>query len=171
MGSKTLCMRKLIFALTIVSFLLSSAAYAPPTATASEIVTARGRYFTEVPETIISIEFVDGNVIATESHTLAITGDFSGTYPHIGRLVFRPDRTATLQASGTFTGTLFGVSGTLDIFLTGLATGPNPGELSILESRLVILRGTGGLANLHGEGIIEGTEDAGVYSFQVHFAP
>src|SRR6266571_5592602 len=122
MGSKTLCMRKLIFALTIVSFLLSSAAYAPPTATASEIATATGSWFTVVPRAITSIEFVDGNVIAHEIHTVAITGDFSGTYPHIGRLVFRPDRTATFQVNGTFTGTVFGVSGTLDFYFTGLAT-------------------------------------------------
>jgi hypothetical protein len=72
----------------------------------------------------------------------------------------------TISIKGTFTGMVSGVSGSFD-FTEAAKNSPTGTGQPGITSRLVILSGTGGLANLHGRLDIVGVS----YSGQIHFDP
>jgi hypothetical protein len=75
----------------------------------------------------------------------------------------------TISVKGTFTGMVAGVSGTFD-FTEAAENWPTGTGAPGITSRLVILSGTGGLANLHG--VLEFSDmPVGSYSGQIHFDP
>lgn len=75
---------------------------------------------------------------------------------------------AFYRGNVTFTGTVHGKSGTLEI----LFIGTSPGELDDWNGTWRILSGTGELANLHGKGVFwaNGLMDVH-YEGQIHFDP
>ena len=78
----------------------------------------------------------------------------------------------TLKARGTFTGDVGGKSGTFDFTETAEVWPADPGEVA-LTGRIVILSGTGELANLHGlldVSWVKG-EHYSTYSGRIHFDP
>ena len=91
-----------------------------------------------------------------------VTGDWVGDWEHSGFAIINPKGTFFAFAVATFTGTVLGVEGTLEIELHTNGT-PNR-----TFSKLTILSGTGDLANLRGQG----TEEVeNVVDMQVHFSP
>jgi len=76
---------------------------------------------------------------------LTYTGTFSGTSVVQGILIFHPDGSATFHDVETFTGTVDGIPGTVTFSLDGGST-PD----GAYHGTDVIVRGTGGLASLHG---------------------
>ena len=80
---------------------------------------------------------------------------------------------ANLKARGTFTGEVLGAYGTFDFTYEGKEWPyEQPGDLG-LAARIVILSGTGDLANLHG--VLDVTYVVGdafdSYSGRIHFDP
>jgi hypothetical protein len=77
-----------------------------------------------------------------------------------------------LKAQGTFDGEVDGKIGTFDLKLVGKGWPAEPGELA-LTAKIVVLSGTGELANLHGvldvSYIMGDATDS--YSGQIHFDP
>ncbi|MDP9236749.1 MAG: DUF3224 domain-containing protein [Chloroflexota bacterium] len=104
------------------------------------------------------------NTIITDTLTTVLSGTFSGTSVLQERYVLRADGSFIDHAVETFTGTVNGVAGTVtevDV-LTGDATS--------FHGHFVVVSGTGGLANLHGQGTFEGSTitGAGTYTGQIH---
>ena len=68
----------------------------------------------------------------------------------------------------TFTGTVKGVSGTMEIMFLG----KSPGDIFTWSGTWRIISGTGGLANIHGNGTWESPTAYGLYyQGHIHFAP
>jgi len=110
----------------------------------------------------------DGNTFLTGAFDRDVfTGTFDGTAPNLFRLILNPSR-LNVQVLFTFTGTVNGKSGTCIIKFQGNGEGIG----MPIRGKWVILSGTGGLANLHGELSVEGI--AGVilyYTGRIHFDP
>ena len=119
-------------------------------------------------EADLPYRFFDGNLegiagfhfnIVVHGVTCAASGPNQG---HIG----------TLQARGTFEGSVDGKEGTLELLFTMQEYSGDPGDLG-LSGTVVILSGTGELANLHG--VLEVTNFIGdtfdTYSGGIHFDP
>jgi hypothetical protein len=102
-------------------------------------------------EHVISVRTAGPNTIITSSITGCFHGTFEGTWVGTERDVIHPNGTLTGQASGVFSGTVNGRSGTC---VTSL-------EVSVTRNgdvtHWVVDQGTGGLAGLHGQGT---TQDA-----------
>jgi len=121
----------------------------------------------------------------------AYTGDMSGTFtqtvhwtshfgdPQIVRdptfnvndPLTWPNSDFNVRVDRTFDGTVLGVPGTLTIHIEAKGWG-RPGGVVSIEGKWVIISGTGGLANLHGQGTWKGPV-SGWYDYegQVHFEP
>ena len=99
-------------------------------------------------EHVISVRSAGPNTIVTSSITTCFHGTFEGTWVGTERDVIHPHGTLTGQASGVFSGTVNGRSGTCVISL----------EVSIAANREVTHwvadQGTGDLAALHGQGTV-----------------
>jgi hypothetical protein len=82
------------------------------------------------------------------------------------------DYNENLKAQGTFFGTVNDKEGTFDLKFVGKGWPAEPGELA-LTAKIVVLSGTGELANLHGvldvSYIMGDATDS--YSGQIHFDP
>jgi hypothetical protein len=122
------------------------------------------------------------NCILDADATYTFTGDLDGTAPAHLRIVSHgpcgpngPIKFAyyeTIKIQGTFTGDVLDTGGTFDFSETGKVRPVDPGEV-LWSSRMVVLSGSGGLANLHGlvdVTLVKGQPPA-TYSGQVHFDP
>jgi hypothetical protein len=123
------------------------------------------------------------NCIVEVDFTAAYTGDLVGTTNTHYRIVSHgpcgPNGPVpgqyheTLKGRGTFTGNVVGVSGTFDYTYQAKVWPADPGELN-LNGRIVILKGSGGLVNLHGildvSGIAASTTPD-LYTGWIHFDP
>src|SRR5437667_11678801 len=132
-------LRRGFFALAIVGALLTL-----PNAQAAQLIPASGT--TSDCEHVISVRTVGPSTIITSSITTCFHGTFEGTWVGTERDVIHPNGTLTGQASGVFSGTVNGRSGTCVFSL----------EVSITRNgdvtHWVVDQGTGGLAGLHGQG-------------------
>ena len=97
-------------------------------------------------EHVISVRTAGRTTTTTLEITACFHGTFEGTWVGTERDVFRADGTGTVQASGVFSGTVNGRSGTVVFGLQVSIT--RNGDVS----RWVVDQGTGDLAGLHGQG-------------------
>jgi hypothetical protein len=132
-------LRRGFFALAIVGALLTL-----PKAQAQP-VPASGS--TTDCEHVISQQIVGSNTITILEITTCSHGTLEGTWVGTERDVFRADGTGTAQASGFFSGTVNGRSGTM-VFSYHVTI-----SLNGAVSHWVLNQGTGDLAGLHGQGI------------------
>ena len=101
-------------------------------------------------EHVISVQTVGPNTIITLSETGCFHGTFEGTLVATERDVIHPNGTVSIQASGVFSGTVNGRSGTCVSSFEASLT-PN-GDVT----HWVVDQGTGDLAGLHGQGTTQG---------------
>jgi hypothetical protein len=134
-------LRRGFFALAIVGALLTL-----PKAQAQPIPASGS---TTDCEHVISVRTAGRNTIITSSITTCFHDTFEGTWVGTERDVIHPNGTLTGQASGVFSGTVNGRSGTCVFSL----------EVSITRNgdvtHWVVDRGTGDLAGLHGQGTFQ----------------
>ncbi len=149
-------------AIFVVFAVLQIAAAIPPTP-ATGTVTVVGFTFTDVRNA------KDNTIIDFTQNTNSI-GTFAGTTEDVGTIILQPSGDFNFKIRSTFTGTVDGKSGTLVFEVVGKGEGGIPG--GTVRSHFVILSGTGDLANLHGQGNLEGTSGVNAtYSGQIHFDP
>ena len=130
-------LRRGFFALAIVGALLTL-----PKAQAQSIPASGS---TTDCEHIISVRTAGPSTIITSSITTCFHGTFEGTWVGTERDVIHPNGTLTGQASGVFSGTVNGRSGTCVFSL----------EVNVPHTNhRVVDQGTGDLAGLHGQGTI-----------------
>lgn len=154
-------LRRLALIASVLSVLLL-----PANAGATEPISGGGT-FTVTSTEITSTQVTDdGDVILTILVTSTLTGIMEGTTVAEERAVVHPDGLITVNTFDTFTGTVNGIAGTAVFRVVGVidATGALTGQFSIFG-------GTGGLANLRGQGTIEGVGDVGTYAVDIHFDP
>src|SRR6266700_4284971 len=137
-----------------------------PMANASIPTSATGSFTATV--TITSISQADGNTIITAIETQTLSGFLTGTRIANGVEIIHPDGTFNAHDTGTFTGTVNGMSG------TAVITGSSAGIGATGTGQFVIELGTVALAGLHAQGafqpIVTGpTTVTGTYSLQYHF--
>lgn len=95
-------------------------------------------------------------------------GDWVGDWEHSGFAIISPTGTFFAFAFATFTGTILGKAGTVDIVIHTHGTWDFPdGPFEFRFSKVTILSGTDDLANLHGQG----TEDETGVHVRIHFNP
>ena len=114
-----------------------SAAASPPT--------LAGGTFTTTSATFNSTRTAGGNTIIDLTAHVTYTGTFAGTSLVQGTLIFHADGSANFHDVETFTGTVNGVPGTVTFNLNGGST-----PTGVYHGTDVIIRGTDGLATLHG---------------------
>ena len=140
-------LRRGFFALAIVGALLTL-----PKAQAQPIPASGS---TTDCEHIISVRTAGPSTIITSSITVCFHGTFEGTWVGTERDVIHPNGTVTGQASGVFSGTVNGRSGTCVFSL----------EVSITRNgdvtHWVVDQGTGDLAGLHGQGTTQEVSENG----------
>ena len=137
-------LRRAFFALAIVGALLTL-----PKAQAQPIPAI---FHSTDCEHVISVQTVGRNTIITLSETICFhDGTFEGGGPGTERDVIHPNGTVSIQASGVFSGTVNGRSGTCVISTTVTLT--RNGAVT----HWVVDQGTGDLAGLHGQGTFQGT--------------
>jgi hypothetical protein len=131
-------LRRGFFALAIVGALLTL-----PKAQAQPIAAT---FNSTDCEHVISVQTVGRNTIITLDITACLHGTFEGTLVGTERDVIHPNGTVTLQATGVFSGTVNGRSGTC-VLSSEVSLTPN-GDVT----HWVVDQGTGDLAGLHGQG-------------------
>src|SRR6266705_3254988 len=152
---------RILPALLAPLLLLLPVAYAAPTSASGSFTVSNS------PPTARA---AGGNMILTYDASFTATGTFVGTCSGQEVTVVHPDGTANTRATCTFTGTVGDKSGTL-MFLTVAQ-----GQGSAFHGHFTLLAGgTGGLANLRGEGSFSGAAtgpltSAGTYTGHVNFA-
>lgn len=155
---------KAVFAVLVMPF----SVFLPGTADASTQIAAEGA-FTATAQ-ITDVRQVDGNTVIAAIETQTLTGSFAGIRVAHGIQIVHPDGSFEAHDSGAFTGTVNGRSGA--VVISGSSTGfGNSGS-----GRLVLDRGNGDLAGLHGQGTFQPTFTGpttadGTYSVQIHFEP
>ena len=156
-------MRGLLVVSLLVAVLLVG--FAAPVHAHEDVITGGGSY-TLSNFSITSSTQVGGNTVLTFTFTQDSTGLLSGSCGGVmSPYVIHPDGRYTGQGVTTCTGvTVAGVLGsyTEDYVSHGLADG------SSINSQGVI-RGMGGLADLHGVYILQGNSVSGTYTAWVHF--
>jgi len=148
--------------------LLLSLVLLMPIASASTPASATGSFTATV--TITSISQADGKTIITAIETQTLSGFLTGTRIANGVEIIHPDGTFNAHDTGTFTGTVNGMSGTAVITGSSTDTGASG------SGQFVVEQGTAGLAGLHAQGIFQPTVTGpstvtGTYSLQYHFDP
>jgi hypothetical protein len=120
------------------------------------------------------IKVAGGNTFIHADDDALFTGTFDGTGYDVFKLQIHPTGFATGKGRTLFTGTVLGKSGTLVIQWVG----NTKGDQGWWWFEWIILRGTGELANLHGQGTSWGPGPAGPgvwggvdYSGTIAFAP
>src|SRR5712691_4768095 len=136
-----------------------------PMASASTLTNATGSFTATV--TVTSISQADGNTIITAIETQTLSGFFTGTRIANGVEIIHPDGTFNAHDSGTFTGTINGMSG------TAVITGSSTGTGTTGSGQFVVELGTAGLSGLHAQGTFQPTVTGpttvtGTYSLQYH---
>ena len=135
-------LRRNFFALAIVGALFTL-----PRAEAGPPIPATG--YSIDCEHVISVQTVGPNTIITLSETGCFHGTFEGTLVGTERDVIHPNGTVTGQASGVFSGTVNGRSGTCVFSLVVSIT--RNGDVT----HWVVDQGTGDLAGLSGQGTVQ----------------
>jgi hypothetical protein len=148
--------------------LLLSLVLLVPMASATTDASATGSFTATV--TITGISQVDGNTIITAIETQKLSGFLTGTRIANGVEIIHPDGTFNAHDSGTFTGSVNGLSG------TAVITGSSTGVGASGSGQFVVELGTDGLSGLHAQGTFQPTITgpttvAGTYSLQYHFDP
>ncbi len=151
--------------MTISAFLLLALMIAPVTVTAP--MPASGTW-TDTGASAPDVRMAGGNTIISQTGTTTVTGTFEGTMESNVKVVIHPNGKTNTWVIGVFSGSVDGLSCTL--VMRFAATGNAvTGEM---EGNWVILSGTGDLANLRGQGTVEGVGGVGgTYSGQILFAP
>jgi Protein of unknown function (DUF3224) len=111
---------------------------------------------------------INGNTVITQSLTILTTGDLSGSLSGSDTAVITSTGSGFIAGSGTFTGTILGRSGTVEIGFAGTFS-PVTGQLNL---QAVFLRGTGTgqLTRISGTGTVQGVFNVGgTYTFTVTF--
>ncbi|TMI26136.1 hypothetical protein E6H30_04260 [Candidatus Bathyarchaeota archaeon] len=139
-----------------------------PMANASIPTSATGSFTATV--TVTSISQADGNTIITAIETQTLSGFLTGTRIAEGVEIIRPDGTFNAHDSGTFTGSVNGMSG------TAVITGSSTGTGATGSGQFVVELGTACLSGLHAQGTFQPTVTGpttvtGTYSLQYHFDP
>jgi hypothetical protein len=168
---------KKLTVISLVMVLLAIVLAVPASATAPTEVS--GHYWMSAPPANRVWRPAGNNCIVEVDLNLGYTGDLVGTSTGHYRIVSHGPCEAdgpvpykhheTLKARGTFTGIVAGKSGSFDFTYEGKVWPAEPGEL-FLTARIVVLSGTGELANLHGwleQAAVNG--EAPTYSGQIHF--
>ena len=107
-------------------------------------------------ERVISVQTVGRNTIITLSETICLhDGTFEGGGVGTERDVIHPNGTVSIQASGVFSGTVNGRSGTCVTSSTVALT--RNGDVT----HWVVDQGTGDLAGLHGQGTTQEVSESG----------
>ena len=151
-------MRKIVILLALPILLLL------PTASATTPTAITGT-FTFTSDQLITTETTGPNTLVTSAITLALTGGLSGTIDQTSTaLTTAQGLTVDVgQTRLAFTGIVDGASGTLLFASTANTAG------GAFHGHFTILSGTGGLANLHGEGTFSVTSPSGgTYTLQVN---
>jgi hypothetical protein len=162
-GRKGWIMRRLLVVSLLVAVL--SAGFSAPARAHGGVITGGGTY-TLGNIIITSSKQVGDNTVLTFTFTQVSTGLLAGSCTGVmNPYVIHPDGRYTGQGVTTCTGvTVAGVLGsyTEDYGSRGLADG------SSINSRGVI-RGMGGLEDLHGTYTLQGSSASGTYTARVHF--
>lgn len=131
-------------------------------AVASSPESSSGTFGPTGPGVITVTNVADGNVfIDWSDRPGAFTGTFTGTYSEHLRVVVHADGSTNFAAQLTCVCAVDGRTGTITIRLDG--TGTPAG----FEAHYRIVGGTGGLADLHGEGTL--SAPPATYSGRHHF--
>ena len=117
----------------------------------------------------VSARTADGNTLIDFTYVESWQGTFDGTRVGSGSLVVHPDGSVNAQASGIFTGTIAGRSG------TAVMRSSVTGTFALATAIITVTDGTGGLAGVHAVGTDAGsatgpTSFAATYSGEVHFS-
>ena len=132
-------------ALLLLTVLISvPMAYATPTP--ARIITGR---FTVTSFTVTSTQFVGGNTIISWNATAVSVGDISGNYVTTGVRVIYPDGSGINTEYASFTGSVFGRTGT---FVVGGTNSWGSDGLCKPNGlcKGTFISGTGGLRGIHG---------------------
>ncbi len=158
--SLTLLVLTLAFVPLVFGAGTRAAQAAPPTAASGS--------FSSAPPTNVVTRSAGPNTIITDTFTGVLSGTFSGTSVFQERYVLRADGSFIADhAVETFTGTVNGVAGTAT-FVDVIT-----GDTTSFHGHFVVVSGTGGLANLRGQGTFEGSSTTGVgtYTAQIQIHP
>jgi hypothetical protein len=129
---------------TILLFVMALPLLLTPLAHANPPTTATGTFTATF--TILAVTTAGGNTIITVNETATLTGSFVRTRIAQGSEIIHPDGSFIASDTGTFTGTVNGVSGTLVI------AGHSTGTGGTGAGSFVINQGTDDLADVHGLG-------------------
>lgn len=133
---------------------------ASPPSTGSGAYTVTGFVTTDVRTTD------DGNVVIVGTETAVLTGTLEGTFVHDVTIAIQTDGSLTFHGTGTFSGTVDGVSGGFEYSIRGKGV---LGPAAALHGTLTILSGSGGLVDLAGRGTFQGIPmTGGTYAVQTH---
>jgi hypothetical protein len=157
-------MQRLLLTLMVAGALLLSFGIAqatPPTPATGEV--------TVLSEDTTSFRQAGGNTLVTLARTGVNSGDIVGDFTQNLNAVLHPSGEINFNGTETCACTVDGQSGTLVFRLQGKQDyqgGPFRGEI-------VILSGTGDLANLHGQGTFTGAGagSSTTYEMWLHFDP
>lgn len=121
-------------------------------------------------EVDVTLEVLPSGAMKHTLHRIVyqVAGDWEGVWEHSGFAIISPTDTFFAIGFATFTGTILGREGTAEILIDTHGTWDFPdGPFELRHSKVTILSGTDGLANLHGQG----TEDETGLHVRVHFDP
>jgi len=109
----------------------------------------------------------DGVTFFTFDETDSLSGAFAGTSTLSGECIQRATGPILCKAQETFTGTVLGRSGTVDL-LDLISIDPTTGAV---QGSFVSVGGTGELSGLHTHGTFEAQGASGTYSGTAVFTP
>ena len=155
-----------LFALLVVELVL-----APVTVTQAQPVAqpiaASGTFELLGPPEVLSSQTVGGTTFITQRTQYRLTGTFTGTAVFEEHLIILPTGAVVAWSEGTFTGTVAGRSGTVRVLTA------STGDTTALRGQFVVHSGTGGLANLYGQGTFEASPQTGTGTYRavLQFVP
>jgi hypothetical protein len=166
-------MRKIFFLLSVVMVMLVLIPLAP-IAASTPIDVSGDLYYTPYLAPDSEIKDAGGNQFLETIEYSRWEGSFVGVSFDECNVVIHRSGAWAYNAIAYFEGTVDGRTGELTLRLTG----NRPDAFSDWEGQWVILGGTAGLANLHGQGTFEGAGSPGFgvegsvkYMGQIHFDP
>jgi hypothetical protein len=153
-------------AVALVLLVLLLALLAPSAANAATRLTGSGE-FTQTSFTVTGSRAAGGLTFLSFAETDTLTGALSGTSTLLGECIVFPSGEGMCKAEETFTGSVEGMSGTLQ-FHDVVAIDNNTGSV---KGRFMIVGGGGELAGLHGQGTFSGAGGVGTYAATLTLAP
>jgi len=143
----------------LVMLALLVAALVPVTGASAQpgarLIAANGTFQQVGPPEVLASETVGGITLITQRAQFRLTGTLSGTAVGVQRLTIVPNGTVLGVAEETFTGTVAGRVGTLQLrtFFTVAGTA--------IRGQIAVLGGTGALATVRGQLTAEGSAQTG----------